>query len=41
MTMGLKVANKKMLDGLKPHDKVVFEAEMLKDKATLTELKRP
>jgi Cu(I)/Ag(I) efflux system membrane protein CusA/SilA len=39
MTMGFDVANKKMLDGLKVGDKVKFQAEMVKGKATVTELK--
>lgn len=40
MTMGFDVADKKMLDGLKVGDKIQFQAEMLKGKATVTELKR-
>ena len=40
MTMGFDVADKKMLDGLKVGDKVQFQAEMVKGKATVTELKR-
>lgn len=40
MTMGFDVADKKMLDGLKVGDKVQFHAEMVKGKATVTELKR-
>ena len=39
MTMGFDVADKKMLDGLKAGDKVKFQAEMVKGKATVTELK--
>lgn len=39
MTMGFDVGDKKMLDGLKVGDKVKFQAEMLKGKATVTELK--
>lgn len=39
MTMGFDVADKKMLDGLKVGDKVRFQAEMVKGKATVTELK--
>lgn len=41
MTMGFDVVDKKMLDGLKVGDKVRFQAEMVKGKATVTELKRP
>ena len=40
MTMGFDVADPRMLDGLKVGDKVSFQAEMLKGKATVTELKR-
>jgi len=40
MTMGFDVADKKMLEGLKVGDKVQFQAEMIKGKATVTELKR-
>lgn len=40
MTMGFDVADRKMLDGLKVGDKVRFQAEMIKGKATVTELKR-
>lgn len=40
MTMGFDVVDKKMLDGLKVGDKVRFQAEMVKGKATVTELKR-
>lgn len=40
MTMGFDVADRKMLDGLKAGDKVRFQAEMVKGKATVTELKR-
>ncbi|CAN7765867.1 copper-binding protein [Pseudorhodoferax sp. LjRoot39] len=39
MTMGFDLADKKMLNGLKVGDKVRFQAEMLKGKATVTELK--
>jgi len=39
MTMGFDVADKKMLDGLKVGDKVKFQAEMIKGKATVTALK--
>ena len=39
MTMGFDVADKKMLDGLKVGDKVRFQAEMIKGKAVVTELK--
>ncbi|SCK33549.1 Cu and Ag efflux protein CusF [Variovorax sp. HW608] len=38
MTMGFDVADRKMLAGLKVGDKVRFQAEMLKGKATVTEL---
>jgi Cu/Ag efflux protein CusF len=40
MTMGFDVADQRMLDGLKAGDKVRFQAEMVKGKATVTELKR-
>jgi Cu/Ag efflux protein CusF len=40
MTMGFQVADKKMLSGYKPGDKVRFQAEMIKDTATVTELER-
>lgn len=40
MTMGFDVADKKMLDGLKVGDKVMFQAEMVTGKATVTELKK-
>ena len=40
MTMGFDVADKKMLDGLKVGDKVRFQAEMIKGKATVTELRK-
>jgi Cu/Ag efflux protein CusF len=40
MTMGFDVGDKKMLDGLKVGDKVRFQAEMVKGKATVTVLKR-
>ncbi|WP_343640974.1 copper-binding protein [Roseateles sp.] len=39
MTMGFEVADKRMLEGLKIGDKVKFQAEMVKGKATVTELK--
>jgi Cu/Ag efflux protein CusF len=39
MTMGFEIADKKMLDGFKVGDKVRFQAEMLKGRATVTELK--
>ena len=39
MTMGFEVADKKMLDGLKVGDKVKFQAEAIKGKAMVTELK--
>ncbi len=37
-SMGFEIANKKMLDGFKVDDKVRFQAEMVKGKATVTEL---
>ncbi|OWQ91453.1 metal transporter [Roseateles aquatilis] len=40
MTMGFDVADKKLLDGLNAGDHVEFQAEMIKGKATVTELKR-
>ena len=40
MTMGFDVVDKKMLDDLKVGDRVQFQAEMVKGKATVTELKR-
>ena len=40
MTMGFDVADRKWLDGLKVGDKVSFQAEMVKGKATVTEFKR-
>lgn len=39
MTMGFDVADKKMLDGFKVGDKVQFQAEIVKGKATVTKLK--
>jgi len=39
MTMGFDVADPKMLQGLKVGDKVRFQAEMIKGKAVVTELK--
>ena len=39
MTMGFEVSDKKMLDGLKVGDKVKFQAESIKGKAMVTELK--
>jgi len=39
MTMGFEIAEKKMLDGFKVGDKVRFQAELVKGKATVTELK--
>lgn len=39
MTMGFETAEKKMLNGIKVGDKVRFQAEMVKGKATVTELK--
>ena len=38
MMMGFEIADKKMLDGFKVGDKVRFQAEMVKGKATVTEL---
>ena len=40
MTMGFDVADQKMLKAVKAGDKVQFQAEMVKGKATVTELKR-
>lgn len=40
MTMGFEVADKKMLDGLKVGNKVKFQAEAIKGKAMVTELKQ-
>lgn len=40
MTMGFDVVDPRMLDGLKVGDKVRFQAEMVKGKATVIELKR-
>lgn len=40
MTMGFDVADQKMLKAVKVGDKVQFQAEMVKGKATVTELKR-
>jgi Cu(I)/Ag(I) efflux system membrane protein CusA/SilA len=39
MTMGFEVADRKMLDGLKVGDKVKFQAEAVKGKAMVTEIK--
>jgi Cu(I)/Ag(I) efflux system membrane protein CusA/SilA len=39
MTMGFEIADKKLLEGLKVGDKVRFQAEMVKGKATVTELR--
>ncbi len=39
MTMGFEIADKKMLDGFKVGDKVQFQAELVKGKPTVTELK--
>jgi Cu(I)/Ag(I) efflux system membrane protein CusA/SilA len=36
MTMGFSVADKRMLDRLKPGDKVRFNAEIRKGEATVT-----
>ena len=40
MTMAFHVANRKLLEGLKVGDKVRFQAEMIKGKAVVTELRR-
>ena len=40
MTMGFEVADKVSLKGLKPGDKVLFQAEALNGEATVTELRR-
>ena len=40
MTMGFDVADRKMLDGLKIGEKVHFQAEMVKGKATVTRMQR-
>ena len=40
MTMGFHVDNRKLIEGLKVGDKVRFQAEMVKGRATVTELKR-
>lgn len=40
MTMGFDVADQKMLKAVKKGDKVQFQADMVKGKATVTELKR-
>ncbi|WP_432730989.1 copper-binding protein [Variovorax sp. W6] len=38
MTMGFDVADRKMLDALKPGDKVRFHVEIVKGKPTVTQL---
>ena len=38
MTMAFDVGNRKMLDAVKPGDKVRFQAEILKGKPTITHL---
>ena len=38
MTMGFDVADRKMLDALKPGDKVRFHVEVVKGKPTVTQL---
>ena len=38
MTMGFNVADKRMLDRLKPGDKVRFNAEIVKGEATVTHI---
>ena len=38
MTMAFDVGNKKMLDAVKPGDKVRFKAEIVKGKPTITHL---
>lgn len=40
MTMGFAVADKAFFKGLKPGDRVRFQAEMRNGEATVTELKR-
>lgn len=40
MTMGFDVADKRMLEGIKAGDRVQFQAEMIRGKATVTELKK-
>jgi Cu/Ag efflux protein CusF len=40
MTMGFQVADRKMLSGFSAGDKVRFQAEMIKDTATVTQLER-
>ncbi len=40
MTMGYAVADKSLLTGVKAGDKVQFQADMVKGKATVTALKR-
>jgi len=40
MTMGFQIAARTMLSGFKVGDKVRFQAEMIKDTATVTELER-
>lgn len=40
MTMGFDVADPRMLDGLKVGEKVRFQAQVIRGKATVTELKR-
>ena len=40
MTMGFHVVDRKLFEGLKVGDKILFQAEMIKGKATVTELRR-
>src|SRR4051812_5991815 len=40
MTMGFDVVDRKMLEGIKVGQRVQFQAEMVKGKATVTELKK-
>jgi Cu(I)/Ag(I) efflux system membrane protein CusA/SilA len=40
MTMAFDVGNKKMLDAVKPGDKIRFQAEIVKGRPTITHLER-
>jgi Cu/Ag efflux protein CusF len=40
MTMAFDVGNKKMLDAVKPGDKILFQAEIVKGRPTITHLER-
>jgi len=40
MTMGFDVLDRKMLQGLQVGDKVLFQAEAVKGKATVTEIRK-